>query len=106
MISQTRQLSPTDTTSDLSYHPPLRVALAAAAVLVCSAGCTGAPAHEILGSYFPSWMICALLGLIFAIIVRRILVAVGVDEALPAPVVVYLVMAVAFAFAIWLLWLS
>jgi YtcA family len=91
---------------ELSFHRPLRVALAAAAVLVGSAGCTGAPAHDILGSFFPSWMICALLGLVLAIIVRQILVAMGVDEAVPAPVLVYLVMAVAFAFALWLLWLS
>ncbi len=77
-----------------------------AAVLGGSTGCAGAPAHDILGSYFPSWMICALLGLIFAIAVRRILVATNVDEFVPAPVLVYLVMAVAFAFALWLLWLS
>ncbi|HVN85615.1 MAG TPA: YtcA family lipoprotein [Candidatus Binatia bacterium] len=90
----------------LNVRLPLRVAIAAGAVLVGSAGCTGAPAHDILGSFFPSWMICALLGLALAIVVRQILVARGVDEAVPAPAVVYLVMAVAFAFAIWLLWLS
>ena len=72
---------------------------------VC-AGCSGAPAHDILGSYFPSWMICALLGIVLALIVRRILVAANVDEAVPAPALVYLVMAVAFAFALWLVWLS
>jgi YtcA family len=91
---------------DLKFHPPRRAALTAVAVLVCSAGCTGAPAHDILGSYFPSWMICALLGLILAIVVRQLLVATGVDDALPAPVLVYLALAVAFAFALWLLWLS
>ena len=93
---------------DLSVRPPLRVALAATStvVVVGAAGCSGAPAHDILGSYFPSWMICALLGLILALVVRRILVAAGVDESVPAPVLVYLVMAVAFAFALWLVWLS
>ena len=32
--------------------------------------------------------------------------ATNVDEAVPAPALVYLVMAVAFAFLLWLLWLS
>jgi hypothetical protein len=51
-------------------------------------------------------MICALVGLLLALIVRRILVATNIDAAVPAPALVYLVMAVAFAFAIWLVWLS
>jgi hypothetical protein len=90
----------------LNSHPSLREALAAAAVLAGLPGCAGSPAHDILGSYFPSWMICALLGLILAIGVRRILIAANVDEFVPAPVLVYLIMAVAFAFALWLIWLS
>ena len=85
---------------------PLPVTFAAVGVAVCLAGCAAAPAHDILGSYFPSWMICALLGLVLALIVRQILVATKIDEAVPAPALVYLVMAVAFAFLLWLVWLS
>ena len=91
---------------DLNNESPLRATVAISAVLCGTAGCSGAPAHDILGSYFPSWMICVLLGLILALVTRQILVATRIDEALPAPVVVYLFIAVAFAFALWLLWLS
>jgi len=77
-----------------------------AASLIGLAGCTAAPSQNILGSYFPSWMICALAGGGAAIVVRQLLVAVGIDKTLPVPVVVYLALAVAFAFAVWLLWLD
>jgi hypothetical protein len=77
-----------------------------AVALVACTGCTGSPAHDILGSYFPSWIVCALAGLLLALLVRQILVATNLDDAIPAPALVYLVMAVAFAFALWLLWLS
>jgi YtcA-like protein len=70
------------------------------------AGCTGAPSENILGSYFPSWMLCVLAGIGAAILVRQGLVTVGIDKALPAPLLVYLAFTVFFAFAIWLAWLG
>ncbi|WP_020173559.1 YtcA family lipoprotein [Methyloferula stellata] len=69
-------------------------------------GCNSAPSQSILGSYFPSWMICALIGLAATIVVRQLLVASGLSETLPAPVIVYLALATAFAFATWLIWLQ
>lgn len=74
--------------------------------LTALTGCNSAPSQSVLGSYFPSWMICALIGLAATIVVRQLLVATGLNETLPAPVVVYLALATAFAFAIWLIWLA
>ena len=65
-----------------------------------------APSQNILGSYFPSWMLCALAGIAATIVARQILVAAGLDKTLPAPLVVYLALAIAFAFASWLIWLD
>jgi len=70
------------------------------------AGCSAAPSQNILGSYFPSWMICALIGVGAAITTRQLLVAVGIDKTLPVPLVVYLALTAAFTFATWLLWLG
>jgi hypothetical protein len=70
------------------------------------AGCSVAPSQNILGSYFPSWMLCALAGLGATVVARQLLVAAGLDKALPAPLVVYLALATAFAFASWLIWLD
>lgn len=70
------------------------------------AGCSSAPSRNILGSYFPSWMVCVLVALGLTALVRAILIKTGVDAAVPAPLVVYLAMTVAFTFAMWLLWLA
>src|ERR1700688_345487 len=70
------------------------------------AGCNDAPAQNILGSFFPSWMLCVLAGNGAAILARQGLAAVGIDKTLPAPLLVYLALTVFFAFAVWLAWLG
>ena len=69
-------------------------------------GCTGAPSQAILGSYFPSWMLCAIAGMIFAIFVKQSLALIGIDKLLPVPPLVYAAVAVASTFAFWLVWLG
>ena len=51
-------------------------------------------------------MMCVLAGLGATIVVRQLLVATGLDETLPAPLVVYRALTAAFAFATWLVWLG
>jgi hypothetical protein len=75
-----------------------------AAAFALSSGCSSAPSRSILGSYFPSWMICVLVAMGLTIVVRVVLAKVGVE--VPVPVVVYLALTLAFSFALWLLWLS
>jgi hypothetical protein len=84
------------------YWPGTAIGIAPIAL----AGCSAAPSQNILGSYFPSWMVCVLAGLGAAIVVRQGLVAAGIDKVLPAPLLVYLAMTVFFAFAVWLAWLG
>src|ERR1700752_4448373 len=69
-----------------------------------AAGCSAAPSQNILGSYFPSWMICALIGLFASILVRQVLDAAGVGRTVPAPILIYLALAVALSIAVWLAW--
>ena len=76
------------------------------ALLFVLTGCSSAPSRNILGSYFPSWMICALVGMCATVAVRGLLVRLGIDEELPMPIVVYLAFAIAFSLAAWLLWLA
>src|SRR5258706_16254715 len=75
-------------------------------VFTLLSGCSSAPSRSILGSYFPSWMICVLVAIGLTIVVRVVLAKVGVDDELPAPILVYLSVTLAFTFALWLLWLS
>jgi hypothetical protein len=75
-------------------------------MVVALAGCSASPSRNILGSYFPTWMICALLGLFGVVILRAVLGKAGIDAALPVPVVVYLCTWMTVTLAIWLLWLG
>jgi hypothetical protein len=78
----------------------------AALLLDLLQGCDGSPSRNILGSYFPSWMVCALVGLVIALAARAIFKASGLLEELPVPLVVMLAIGCAGTFAMWLIWLS
>jgi hypothetical protein len=69
-------------------------------------GCEGAPSRNILGSYFPSWMVCALAGIAFALVARAVLAKSGLLAEVPTPPLVLMAIACAVTFAIWLLWLA
>jgi hypothetical protein len=74
--------------------------------VVSLGGCNGAPSRNILGSYFPSWMVCALIGIAVAGIARAILKASGILQELPVPFVVLLAIGCATTFGLWLVWLA
>ncbi len=91
--------------SRLKATDRLRAAVTLAFVAALTA-CSASPSRNILGSYFPTWMICALLGLLGVVVLRAVFGKAGIDAALPMPVVVYLCMWIAMTLAIWLLWLG
>jgi hypothetical protein len=76
------------------------------AVALLLVGCSAAPSQNILGSYFPSWMVCVLIGLGLSAVVHWILVKLDMEKELPAPIMVHLATTIAISFAAWLLWLA
>jgi hypothetical protein len=66
----------------------------------------GAQTRNVLGAYFPSWMLCVLIALAATALVRWLLVRGGANQSPRAAVVVYLAMVVVFSLGSWLLWLS
>lgn len=62
------------------------------------------PVFSVFGSYFPAWLVSALLGIVVTVIVRKVFISVGIHEFLPLAPVVYLCLTVAASVAIWLLW--
>jgi len=86
--------------------PPVSRLWCVAAMLGVLDGCDGAPSRNILGSYFPSWMVCALVGIALALAARSFFKALGMLEELPVPFVVMLAIACAGTFGMWLIWLS
>jgi hypothetical protein len=67
-------------------------------------GCSTSPAQNMLGSFFPAWMLCAASGIVIAVVVRQVLCALGVNHYLIVPSLTYLCIAVAGTLMTWLLW--
>ena len=60
------------------------------------------PTIDILGSYFPAWIICIVLGLALTLIARQVLIGFKLNTHLhPAPLV-YISMLVFFTLTLWL----
>ena len=70
------------------------------------AGCRRAPTFNILGSFFPSWLICFFAGITLSVIVSRIFVRFALDKELLWPIVVYPCLALFFACILWLIFFS
>ena len=64
------------------------------------ASCSRAPSFDILGSYFPAWLICLALGIVLTLIVRCLLLRLQIEFVLP--IVVYPSLTALFAFGMWL----
>jgi hypothetical protein len=70
------------------------------------AGCrtdAHSPTVDVLGSYFPAWIICVVIGLALTLVARQLLIGFKIDAHLrPAPLV-YLCLMIFFTLAVWLL---
>jgi hypothetical protein len=104
-ISNGRSLATGKGTSirrDLRRRGPLGLGRVAIALPV--AACNYAPSIDLLGSYFPAWMLCAVLGVVAAVIIRQILVAAGINDYVVAPLLTYAALAVSATLLVWLFW--
>jgi hypothetical protein len=77
---------------------PWKAGLLLAAMLCTS--CSRAPSFDILGSFFPAWLVCLALGLVLTVVGHRILSRVHV--VLAAPMLTYPSLTALFTFALWL----
>lgn len=66
-------------------------------------GCERAPAINVLGSFFPVWIVCIVAGAGLTAVVRLLLRRAAKDRALGPGPVIYPSMAALFAFLLWLL---
>jgi hypothetical protein len=66
-------------------------------------GCQQAPSFNILGSFFPAWLLCVTLGILLAAGTRFLLLAVHLEEALSPPILMYPCLVALFTFGLWLL---
>ena len=67
------------------------------------AGCAHSPTLDVLGSYFPAWMVCIVLGLVLTVITRQLLVGFKLNVHLRLAGLVYVCLTVQWTLAVWLL---
>jgi hypothetical protein len=60
------------------------------------------PQINIIGSFFPSWMLCALIGIVSALVARRLFVRAGLDPYLGPPPLIYTSLAVLVTLVLWI----
>jgi fructose-specific phosphotransferase system IIC component len=65
------------------------------------AGCSRAPSIEVLGSFFPAWLVCFIAAIVLTALVRLALLRLRVKAALP--LLVYPSLTALFTFLLWLL---
>jgi len=64
---------------------------------------THSPTLDVLGSYFPAWMVCLILGLVLTSVARQILIGLKLNAQLRPAGLVYLCMMILWTMAVWLI---
>jgi hypothetical protein len=64
----------------------------------------GAPSFSLFGAFFPSWMLCAMLGILAAVGARALFVVTDWAEILPYQLFVCASLGLIFGLLTWLLW--
>ncbi len=66
-------------------------------------GCRRSPAFNILGSYFPGWIACIVVGISLTVALRFLLVKLAWEARLPAAPLFYLCLTILLSCLFWLL---
>ena len=74
--------------------------------MLSATGCSRAPTFNILGSFFPAWILCGVLGILLTFGARVLLVRATFEQELSPLIVIYPCLAAFFTFSIWLLFFS
>lgn len=83
------------------------VAITAASIpILFAAGCSRAPSFNILGSFFPAWILCGVIGILLTAAVRVVFVRMQLEQELSPLILVYPCLAAFFTFTLWLLFFS
>jgi len=67
------------------------------------AGCNGAPAIDVLGSFFPAWMVCIIAAVVLAFLVRYFLLKYRLETEVGHLAIFYPCVVILSACGLWLL---
>jgi hypothetical protein len=57
---------------------------------------------SLFGAFFPAWLLCATIGALGSIGLRSFVIAMGLEDAMPFKLLVYVAFAVGLALWLWL----
>lgn len=80
--------------------------VAATAAMLWMTGCSHAPEFNILGSYFPAWLLCIAAGIVLTWVIYMALQRAHLEREVQPSIVVYPCMAALLSFILWLLLFS
>ena len=60
------------------------------------------PTVDVLGSYFPAWIFCILIGLAMTLVARQLLIGFKLRPYLPPAPVLYVCLLIVFTLTVWL----
>jgi hypothetical protein len=88
-----------------SKSPTLRrtIGIGVAAATLLTTGCSRAPTFNLLGSFFPAWIVCGVIGILLTVAVRLFFVRIQLEQQLKPLILVYPCLAALFTFTLWLL---
>ena len=66
-------------------------------------GCRGAPSINLLGSFFPAWMLCAVVGVAVSLALHQVFVKTQIYQHLPPRLLVYVCLWGLITLLTWLL---
>ena len=87
-------------------QPRARLALRVVVLIgyaIAACGC-GAPSLIIAGAYFPAWLLCAILAVLVAAVVRAVMVATRLSQLIPFQLAVCTSIGVIVALVVWFMW--
>ena len=79
-----------------------RTTLSLLPAIFLTGGCAYSPSVDVLGSYFPAWMACIIIGLVITLVVRLLLIGLGVYSYLRPKSLVLPCMLIFFTLLTWL----
>ena len=79
--------------------------LALASLSLALAGCRVGPSIDVLGSFFPAWMLAAVIGLVITGVVRQLFIATDLHAYLRPRGLVYACLIILSTLTTWLLFL-
>jgi YtcA family len=90
----------------LDVKPPFKLAAAGAAAVLglAAAGCD--PVINLGGANFPGWLLCAILGLILAALLRQLFAVAGIEPYMGPAVVIYPCLAILVGCVIWMVFFN